>query len=196
MDVSITVWPLKTTNPGLVGLLKMAAAAILDFFQNSEMLRSGKVKITNMGHHAKFRGDRSNRRWDLAIFRSFQDGGRLPRWVYDAHVSTTCKGHLVVFITVLNLDGIDTVVSIIYKFCESGSKMPRSIHAPKIGEAAGSPSNTISPGRRPTSVPMAPWSIQPFGHNIPMLQVQVLAQVPVLKPMQVQVAVPEKCRPT
>jgi len=34
---------------------------------------------------AKFRGDRSDRRWDMAIFRFFQDGGCPPSWIYDAH---------------------------------------------------------------------------------------------------------------
>ena len=43
----------------------------------------------------------------------------------------------------------------------------------KVGAAvwgAGSPSNTMSPGPRPTSVPVTSWSIQPFGHNTPTLQ--------------------------
>ena len=50
MDISTTVWPLKTTS-GLVGFFKMAAAATLDF-KNSEMLR---VKRVNMHHLVKFR---------------------------------------------------------------------------------------------------------------------------------------------
>ena len=64
------------------------------------------------GHHAKFCGDRSNRCWDMAIFRFFQDDGCPPYWICDAHVWTTHEGHLVVFITVQNLVGINTLVSI------------------------------------------------------------------------------------
>jgi len=47
----------------------------------------------------------------MAIFRFFQDGGRPPSWICDACVRATHEGHLVVFITVQNLVGIDAVVS-------------------------------------------------------------------------------------
>ena len=66
--------------------------------------------------HANFGRNRSNRGRDMAIFGFFQDGGRPPSWICDACVRTTHEGHLVVFITVQNLVGIDTVVSIICKF--------------------------------------------------------------------------------
>jgi len=49
----------------------------------------------------------------MAIFRFFQDGGCPPSWICDACVGTTHEGHLVVFITVQNLVGIDAVVLII-----------------------------------------------------------------------------------
>jgi len=39
-----------------------------------------------------------------------------PVWICDLRVWTTHKGHLVVFITVQNLVGIDGVVSIICRF--------------------------------------------------------------------------------
>jgi len=50
------------------------------------------------------------------VFRFFKDGGRSPSWIYDARVSTTHEEHLVAFITLQNLVGIDTVVLIICKF--------------------------------------------------------------------------------
>jgi len=62
----------------------------------------------------------------MANFRFFQDGGRPPSWICDARIWTTHEGHLVVFITVQNLVGIDAVVSImqVLIFCESGIKRP------------------------------------------------------------------------
>jgi len=41
------------------------------------------------------------------FFDFFQDGGSPPSWICDANVWTTHEGHLVVFITVQNLVGID-----------------------------------------------------------------------------------------
>ena len=49
-------------------------------------------------------------------FSIFQDGGRRHLGFCDACFRTTHEEHLVVFITVQNLVGIDTVVSIICKF--------------------------------------------------------------------------------
>ena len=69
----------------------------------------------------------------MAIFRFFQDGGRPPSWICDACVGTTHKEHLVVFITVQNLVGIDVVVLItctFFRFREFGLKTP--LHAPKL----------------------------------------------------------------
>ena len=63
---------------------------------------------------AKFRRNRSNRGRDMAIFRFFQDGGRPPSWICYVCVWTTQEGHLVVFIAVQNLVGIDAVVSVSY----------------------------------------------------------------------------------
>ena len=50
---------------------KMAAAAILDF-SNFKFLTVGTVKRVKLCKHAKFRGDKSNRRQDMAIFRLFK----------------------------------------------------------------------------------------------------------------------------
>ena len=65
---------------------------------------------------AKFGRNRSKRRRDMAIFRFFQDGGRPPSWICYVCVWTTHEGHLVVFVAVQNLVGIDAVVSMICKF--------------------------------------------------------------------------------
>jgi len=72
------------------------------------------VQRVKLRHRAKFHGSQSNHCRDV-IFRFFQDGGHPPPWIYDACVSTTHEGHLVVFIIVQNLVGIDAVVLIICK---------------------------------------------------------------------------------
>jgi len=59
-------------------------------------------------HRTKFSDD--------GDFSIFQNGGRLPPLFCYARVWTTHKRHLVVFITVQNLVGIDAVVLIICKF--------------------------------------------------------------------------------
>ena len=94
---------------------KMAAAAILDF-RNFKFLTVGAVKRVQLHHRAKFCQNRSNRGWDITSFRFFQDGGRPSSWICKACVGTTHEGHLVVFITVQNLVGIDAVVLIICTF--------------------------------------------------------------------------------
>ena len=66
---------------------------------------------------AKFRNDRSNRCWDMVIFQFFQDDGRPSSWIYVERVWTTHERHLVVFITVQNLVGMDRVVLIICILC-------------------------------------------------------------------------------
>ena len=74
-----------------------------------------------MHHLARFRRYRLNRGRDMVIFRFFQDGGRPPSWIWNACVGTTHEGHLVVFITVQNLVGIDAVVLIICTFFDFAS---------------------------------------------------------------------------
>jgi len=56
-----------------------------------------------------------------AIFLFFEDGGRPPSWICYVCVRTTHKGHLVVFIAVQNLVGIDAVVLIICMFFDFAS---------------------------------------------------------------------------
>jgi len=57
------------------------------------------------GHHRGF-----------SKFLIFEDGGRLPAWICSACVETTHEVHLVAFITVQHLVGIDAVALIICTF--------------------------------------------------------------------------------
>jgi len=95
----------------------MTAAAILDF-QNLKLLTVGWLKKVELHCHAKFGQNPSNRSQDTTIFRFFQDGGRPPSWICYVCVRTTHEGHLVVFIAVQNLVGIDAVVLIICMFLD------------------------------------------------------------------------------
>jgi len=88
-----------------------------------------------MHHRAKFCQNRLIRGRGMAILRFLQDGGRPPSWICNACVGTTHEGHLVVFITVQNLVGIDAVVLILCTFFEFGLKTP--IHASKLGFLGG-----------------------------------------------------------
>ena len=94
---------------------KTVAATIL-YFRNFKFLTGEVVKRVVLRHRAKFRWNRSNRGRDITIFRFFQDGGRPPSWIWYACVGTTHEGHLLVFITVQNLVGINVVVLIICTF--------------------------------------------------------------------------------
>jgi len=85
----------------------------------------------------------------VEIWRFFQYGGHPPSWICSAHVWTIYEGHLVVFITVQDLVGIDAAVSIIctfFSFRKFGLKMP--IHGPKTGtfghsNETGAPTATL-----------------------------------------------------
>ena len=78
--------------------------------------QNGMVKRVRLC--AKHRDDRYNRRRDVdfSIFRFFQDGGRPQSWICYVCIRTTHEGHLVIFIAVQNLVGIDEVVLIICMF--------------------------------------------------------------------------------
>jgi len=82
---------------------------------NFPNFNSRSAQERKLRHRAKLPVDRSNRCWDMAIFRPSQDGGRPLSWICDACVRTTYEGHLVVF-TVQNLVGIDAAVLIICIF--------------------------------------------------------------------------------
>ena len=120
----------------ILQFFKMAATAILDF-QNFKFLTVGTVKRVELHPLAKFRQNRANRGWDITIFRFFQDGGRPPSWICNAWVVTTHQGHLVFFVTVQNLVGIDAAVLkiCVFRFRAFGLKAP--IHAPKLGVFRG-----------------------------------------------------------
>ena len=96
----------------------MADAAIFFKFQ---FLTVGTVDRVELHRRAKFRQNRSNRGRDITIFRLVQDGGRPSSWICNACVGTTHEGHLVVFITVQNLVGIDAIVLIICTFFDFAS---------------------------------------------------------------------------
>ena len=74
-------------------------------FLMMEISTADKVRMVSMCHHAKFRGNQSNCCWDTAIYRFF-------KMVGIHHLGFLWQ----VFITVLDLFGIDAVVSIICKF--------------------------------------------------------------------------------
>jgi len=90
-------------------------------FSKFNILTVGTVKRVERYERAKFCQNRSNRGQDIAILRFFQDGGRPPSWICNACVGTTLEGHLVVFITVQNLVGIEGVVLIICTFFDFAS---------------------------------------------------------------------------
>jgi len=68
----------------------------------------------------------------MAIFRFFQDGGRPPSWICDEHVWTSHEdeGHLMVFIAVQNLVGIDAVVLKICMFFDFTSLAGERLFTP------------------------------------------------------------------
>jgi len=117
-------------------LFKMASAAILDFW-NFKFLTVGTLNRVELHHLAKFRRNRSNRGWDITIFRFFQDSGHPPSWICNACVGTTHEWHLVVFITVQNLVGIDAVVLIICTFFDFASSAWKRLFAPQNWEFSG-----------------------------------------------------------
>jgi len=89
--------------------LKMAAGAILDF-SDFILLTVRLLKRAELRRRAKFGRNRSIHGRDMPIFRFFQDGGRPPSWICYVCVRTTHEGHLVVFIAVQILVGIEAVV--------------------------------------------------------------------------------------
>jgi len=66
----------------------------------------------------------------MVIFRFLQDGGRPPSWICYVHVWTTHEGHLVVFIAVQNLVGIDAVVLKICMFFDFSSLAGKRLFTP------------------------------------------------------------------
>ena len=97
--------------------------------------RTAQLKRVKRHCRAKFGRNRSNRGRDMAIYFSiFQDGGRPPSWICYVCVRTTHEGHLVVFIAVQNLIGIDAVVLIICMFFDFAIlAWKRLFRPPKLG---------------------------------------------------------------
>jgi len=58
---------------------QMAAATMLDF-RNYKFLTVGGIVSVELRHHAKFRGDRSNRCRDISIL-DFSRWWQLPSWI-------------------------------------------------------------------------------------------------------------------
>ena len=75
----------------------------------------------------------------MVIFRFFQDGGRPQSWTNpNVCVWTTHEGHLVVFVAVQNLVGIDAEVLIICMFFDFSSLAGKRLFTPpKIGVFGG-----------------------------------------------------------
>jgi len=76
--------------------------------------RNAQEAHTALSCQISWRSVKLSRRY--ADFSIFQYGDFPPSWICDAHIWTTHEGHLVVFITVQNLVGIDAVVSKICMF--------------------------------------------------------------------------------
>ena len=90
-------------------------------FVKFEIFNGWTAQEGNLRRLAKFGRNRLNNGRDIAIFRFFQDGGHAPSWICYVRVRTSHEGHLVVFITVQNLVGIDAVVLIICMFFDFAS---------------------------------------------------------------------------
>jgi len=56
---------------------------------------------------AKFRVDCMNSCGDMAVLPIFQNGGRPPSWICFTCIWTTYEKHLLVFVTVQNLVGME-----------------------------------------------------------------------------------------
>ena len=51
-------------------------------FQKFKILTASMLCSANLHHRAKFRAGRSSRSEDMAVYWIFQDGGRLPSWIF------------------------------------------------------------------------------------------------------------------
>ena len=93
---------------------KMAAVRHLGFLK-LKISTSGPVRRQIVHHRTK---DRSK---SLKLRLRYNNFSIFPRWICSAGVVTTHEGHLVFFITVQNLVGIDAVVLIICTFIDFAS---------------------------------------------------------------------------
>ena len=111
-------------------LFKMPAVAILDF-KHFKFSTVGTVQRVELRNCAKLRRNRSYRGRYMVSFLFFQDGCRRPSWICDACVETTHEEHLVVFVALQNLVGIDAVVLIICMFFNIASLAWKRLFKPK-----------------------------------------------------------------
>ena len=119
----------RSRDMAILDFFKMAAAAIFDFW-NFKFLTVGTLSRVELHNHAKFRRNCSNHGWDMAIFR-FSRWRPPPSWICNACVGTIHEGHLVVFITVQNLAGIDAVVLIVCTFFDFASLAWKRLFTPQ-----------------------------------------------------------------
>ena len=97
------------------------------------ILTIGMDKKDELHPRAKFRQNRSNRSWDITLFYVFKMAAirHLGLVVRVSGVGTTHEGHLVVFITVQNLVGIDAVVLIICMLFDFASLAWKRLFTPQ-----------------------------------------------------------------
>ena len=97
--------------------VRMSAATILDF-ENFEFLTVGRANRLKLRQVTKFRGDRtdrSNRCWDMAIFRFFKNAAVRHLGFMTRAFGSPTKG-IWWSLSLQNLVGIDVVISIICTF--------------------------------------------------------------------------------
>jgi len=102
-------------------------------FKFLKFLTVGRLKMIELRRRAKFGRNRWNRGRDMRIFDFLQDGGRPPSWICYVCVRTTHEGHLVVFVTVQNLVGIDAVALKICIFFDFTSLSWKRLFTPQNG---------------------------------------------------------------
>ena len=107
----------------------MLAAAILDILKFQ--ICNDFFDISRWRIQATFSHNRSNCFRNITFFDFFQDGGYPPSWICNVCVGTTHEGHLVVFITVQNLVGIDAAVLVMCAFFDFASSTWKRLFAPK-----------------------------------------------------------------
>jgi len=112
-------------------------------FINFQNYNCRNAQEFTLRYRANFFGDRSNFGEDRPIFPFSQYRGFPPSWICDARVWTIHEGHLVVFITVQNLIGIDAVVSITCTFCDFTSFPWKCLFRPRKWGFWGDSNETV-----------------------------------------------------
>jgi len=105
-------WPNGFGDIVIFFIFKTAAIWHLVFLSFWFFWKACRIRRANMRQHAKFRRNRWNRCWDIAIYSFFQDGSHSPFSIWVTNSGTTLNDNLVVFIIVQDLVGITLVVLI------------------------------------------------------------------------------------